>query len=103
MEEGDGRSEAQDGAEEDAEGAEHREACARAEERETAPLHALQDSLEHTPRLFGPAAAHMRLSLVHSCAQLQKKSGKRKKKEKKEKQSVKNRKKEKENNTGVQG
>ena len=66
--EGDGGGEAQGGAEEDADGAERGEAGAGAEERETAPLHALQDSLEHTPRLSGPAAVHTCLSLVHFCA-----------------------------------
>ena len=66
--EGDGGGEAQGGAEEDADGAERGEAGTGAEEGETAPLHALQDSLEHTPRLSGPAAVHTCLSLVHSCA-----------------------------------
>lgn len=87
-EERDGRGEAEDGADEDGDGAEGCEAGARAEERETAPLHALQDRLEHAARLSGPIAAHVRLPLIHSCLHKLQKRERRKEKEKKEKEAV---------------
>ena len=95
-EERDGRGEAEDGADEDGDGAEGCETRARAEERETAPLHALQDRLEHAARLSGPIAAHTGLPLVHSCLHKLQKRERRKEKEKKgRKQSVRHKKKEK--------